>query len=734
MSAEELLRSSEQSAIDGKQIISHVVGKTASKKGKLKGFSATAFATAIILVFVVFFSSGNLIPAAISERLIEETDVQYADAVESKILVFQQALISGEVPTNTIARLKESGVIVGQVNNGEFSEGTQGINLALKMDNEIILAKDFVDIIHKNVKLYNAFNNATYSRAAYYYDETAQEVFRNIGTNRNNYSSDKEFTDTVDKLLGEGNSINTNNVYLAEKTDKDGKKYYEYEKVGSDTTAKVAGDFVSAVSNINKAENGTLATLNAADTIKAADTIAKEQKASLLFVAFMENISKMKAGDGNESKINETMNYLYQEGESGVLNIETGEVETVKGSMLEAPSLYAILSGEKVDTEAIKNYSSDRTLKAIENKLEAKADSETLLGTIASTSSKLRSSIGRFLNSGGVAADAEVLNTVAPIVENSLINNSFTNIKGIAAGEMLVEGAVKVGGELAKAGGGTAGDNTAVKKYAKLNNTIVALDAEADRLNRSPLDITSKNTFLGSIIYKMAISINKGGSFFNQLASITRITAGAIQSILPTTYADDESDLSYLTNFGDCETLKEMYNASGTGTCTAIATFDTSTLNDIYKNTRFIKFVEANTELKDGVRVVKDGSNLADFIKYLVGRKTPLGIMDGGILKAVKSGTNISFVGDILSMIKSFLGSTEEEKQIASGAAFVNSKDNTKWETYKYAQRYVSLARATEALRIYDGEETAYSNIKYFEGSENPVIAFLNNYNSIANK
>ena len=724
MSAEEVLKLNEQSALKG-EIISHVVGKSAEKRGrKIKGFSATAFVTAIILVFVVLFSSGNLIPVAISERLIEETDVQYADAVESKILVFQQALVSGEVPNNTVARLKDNGVLVGRVTEGEFQEGASGTNLALKMGEKIVTAENFAREVNADVQLYNAFNNATYSRAAYYYDDAASEVFKKIGTNRNNYTAEDDFIEVVNGLMGEGNDIDVNNVELVEKQNEQGEKYYEYETVGGEAAATTASNFVTTVGNKNTASSSNLATLNAADTLNVADTIAKEQKSSLLFVAFMENISKMKAGDGNESKINETMNYLYQETESMVVDVETGEIKTVKGSMMEAPSLYAVLSGEKVDTQATSNYSSDRVLKTVENQLGATAGDETLLGTVTSVAGKIKGSIGRFLNRGTEGASVATLNTVTPTIENSLVKNNFESIGGIAGGEMLVEGAVNVGRALAQASGATAGDSNAIQEYARLNNAVLAMDAAADRLNRSPLDITSKNTFLGAIVYKLAVGA--------KATNLTKMMANVVSGIFPAVYAEDETD-SYLANFGDCETLGAI-GAVGSATCATVATFDTSTLNNTFNDAGFIQFVEANTELKDGVRVIKDDSDLADFIKYNDERITPVGVMDGGILSAVQTGSKISFLDNILSMIKTFLGATEREKQIATGAAFVNSSSNANWDVYKYAQRYVSLARATEALRKYDGEETAYNNLKYFEGTMSPVVAFLNNYYNMASK
>lgn len=730
MTAEEVLRSNESSALTGSGIVSSVVGKTKPKKSKKK-FSASLFATGIILVFVLFFSSGNLIPAAASERLIEETDVQYADAVESKILVFQQALITGDVPKNTVKKLAENGVAVGKVVDGEFIEGAEGTDLALLIDGEIIEAANFKTAVKNNIKLYNAFNNATYSRAAYYYDDSAREVFQKIGTSRNNYSESGDFEETLSRLLGEGNNIDVNNVHLVEKKDDKGKVYYEYKTLGEGARAEKAESFIAAVGEKNKAKNESLATLNAADTLNVADTIAKEQKSSLLFVAFMENISKMKAGDGNESKINETMNYLYTETESQVVNVKTSEVEVVKGSMMESPSLYAILSGESIDVAAVENYSSDRVIKTVENKTGLTAGSDTFLGTVTSVAGKIRGSIGRFLN-GNKNASNEALLSVTPTIQNSLIDNGFSNIGGIAGGEMLVEGAINVGRALAKASGATTGDDAAIKNYARLNNTIVALDAEVDRMNRSPFDITSKNTFLGSIIYNFAIGLKNSGTIMNKLASLSKVAANVVTTFLPATYADDEKS-GYLTNFGNCETLN-MIGAAGSATCAAIATFDTSTLDDTFNDAGFIAFVEKNTELVNGIRKVKNGSELADFIKYNNERTTPEGIMDGGILKAVQNGTNILFIGDIISSIKSFLGASENEKRIASGAAFVNSTANNDWSTYKYAQRYVSLARAAEALRKYDGEETAYNNLQFFEGSENPVVAFLNEYYNIASR
>ena len=148
------------------------------------------------------------------------------------------------------------------------------------------------------------------------------------------------------------------------------------------------------------------------------------------------------------------------------------------------------------------------------------------------------------------------------------------------------------------------------------------------------------------------------------------------------------------------------------------------------------RFVENNTEMSSsGKRTIKNDSVLADYIIYNNERVTPLGVTDGGILDSLSSNSSsVSFISNITNMIKLFSETSQEHKRIASGEAFVNSVNNQEWQKYKYAQRYVSLARATAALRQYADDSTAYNNMLYFEGNENPVMAFLDNYYKLANQ
>lgn len=738
MSAEEVLKNSEKLALGGGSVVSHVNGKNlGNKKAKgLKSFGAAGFITVMIIVFAVIFGSGSLIPSAISERLIEETDVQYADAVKSKEIVFQQALYNGQVPEDTAKNLKDNGVLVGYLEDGEFVESNQSSNeLVLKMQDTIIAADNFINEVDNNIELYDAFTEATYSRAAYYYDDSAKEVFKEIGTSRDNYTEDSDFDDVMDSKVGKGSDISVNSVSLVKKSrvnEQSGKEetYYEYEENGESANSSEEADvFIKEVGEKNSADSVVQSTLNSADTLKVADTISKEQRSSLFYLTFMENISKMKAGEGSESKINEAMQYLYEKAVSQVVDVKTGQIVESEGTALESPSLYAILAGEKVNADDVANYSSDRIIKTVENQVGVKA-TESIKTTVASSAEKIKGAVGRLLGSGSETASKEVLDLVKPTVDSSLVNNSYSATKGINAGELLVEGAVNVGAKLARKSGATPGDMEAITEYARMNTKILAMDAEINRRNRSPFDITSKDTFLGSIIYRFAISQKNSPktSWLSSVNSLKNVVVSSINTLSPSSYADEVS--GYLDSFGDCETYETMLGAVGSAQCAENATFDTTTLNNPFNDEGFVDFIEANTTLNsNGEREVNKDSALADFIKYSVERTTSLGIIDGGILESIKnSSSSISFTADIAGIVELSTDASEHDKRIATGAAFVNSGSNPDWEKNKYAQRYVSLARAVKAMKQHSDDSSAYNNIRYFEGDENPVTAFLREY------
>lgn len=694
---------------------------------------------AILGIFVMQFDEE--VPSLFNDLIIEATDVQNADHIESSKLVFEEALRTGNIPNDTASLLKEKEYQVGYLDeNGNFIEDNKsGKSSVLKKDSQIISADDFIQEINSNVGLYDAFKHATYDKAAYYYDEAANKVFEEIDASRNEFQDDTAaFDSTINEKLNTKN-IKINNVERKEETkvDEDGNEYtvITYEKMGNDANTKLstAESIVEEVIKKNTADTSTEATLMAADELKVADTISKERRSMSFYTTFMENISKMKAGEGQNSKINDAMNFLHDKTVTQVLDVTTGQMVDVKGSPVESPSLNAILMGRKVNINETAGYSSDRILNTTKNQLNLAQAATTpasnmdiISSTVASFSNQV-SNIGRLIESSTEVATAAVLAPLTPTISSSLIKSSLDNMNGIAAGEFLVEGAVNLGRTLAVRGSGaTAGDSQAIIAYQKLNNQIIAMDAAADRLNRSPFDITSKNTFLGSIVYKFATMMSTS-SIFSGIKTLSSLTSNSILALFPTARAAEEAN-SYLSTFGQCETYATI-GAVGTAQCSSIATFDTSTLDNLYSNQEYINFLNENTVLKNGQREVKSGSFLAKFIDYNNKRSTPLGTTDASILKALRSSNsildNLPIISDILSLINLFKDATEEELRLATGAAFVNSSSNPDWQKYKYAQRYISMSRAVKAMRQFSSDPYAYNNLEFHEGTDNPIMAYM---------
>lgn len=757
---------------------------------------------AVIAVMFMFFAGGNLVPDAISERLIEATDVQYADAVESKKIVFAQALRNGDIPDDTTRILNEKGIKVGYLEENSFVENNKsGRDTCLQMPNGTFVTSDiFYDAVSENPTLYAAFTAATYGRAAYYYDETANEVFRDIGVTRNDFSEDSDFSEVMGSLVSSENDVKITSTSAEASKNEDGTTSTEYKTTS--ISANDAESFVNNVANVTKGENSTSATMSAAASLNTADAVAKDQKSSQLFVAFMENISKMKAGEGNDSKINEALNYFTSSTTSSVVNTSTGEVIESTGSMAEAPSLYALLSGEKVDVASASNYSSDAILKTTESRLGIASASQKTISqettssrttnsgtnpgivqlayasnpakaatlasstsaglnavstTFASVASGIRATISRWFSTGTTAALASALAPVVPTISSSLIGNTYEQLSsgGVLAGQWLARGAVTVSGTLATVGsGGAIGDEAATLAYLEKNSEVLAMDAAAEREALSPFDLSSKNTFFGSLAHKIALFAALAPGFSRQVASqnssspnsrssaawgqtssktfslssglsvATSVLSDSVKTLSP--LASAAEDQEYLATFGDCESTGSIGGVA-TAECADISTFDTSTLGNILSDSGFISFLNENTTFSGGSRAVVENSPLDYYIRFNNARTAPVGVVDVSILSSLISGSRTtSFISDGLASIMVALDTIPENyRRLATGEAFLNSSSNPDWQTYKYAQRYASLARAVSTLRQYSDDETAYASLEFFEGPENPVFAVL---------
>ena len=684
---------------------------TAKKKFSAKDLSVVSI-FAIFIIIAILALTPSLLIDSVLKPLISHADVQEATYTIESEWAFVQNLDEGKLSPDIITTLKENKVLVGSIINGNFVESNTGTLLKTE-DGTIYNGDSFYKAINSdspNITLYTAFKKSIPSYAALYNDEHAVKKFAEAGTKRNNYSQNSTLETVGEKVVEKGSDITIDSTIRVLNE----KKEYEYYSI-----------FPSNTKNLNNLANSLLNSgSNDAARAKANAiiTAANDRTSKQTAVIFMECLEKTEAGDGQD-EVHDCMNWFTTSKTTSYID-ENGNKQEITGSPSESPSITAALTGSKISDSA-KYYANDYALKLTDNPSIAANTpaSDNILSaiknTITSFSSTIRGAITNFLTFGAQKVEASILTPILPLLDTSVVNNSFKNIEGIYGGQMLWKGLVNIQGDLAAGAIPSSEEN--VLAFNQINTRIAKLDATFDQQTKSPLDITSENTFLGSIYYNILPTILK-------TTSITSTLNKSILNIIPGAHADNQ--LSYYTDFGACESATAI-SAACTKDGIISRVYDANLLNaNTLKSPEFKNFVESNTYLDSkGNRKVKDNSPLADFITLYGENNSPLGTFNINLVVAKRNNTN--FLSTLLNLTDSvaiFLNATNEEKAIATGSAFVNSSSNPYYEKYKYASIYVSFARTLAILRASD--PVAYNNFPLFEGPDNPVIAYLDEYNT----
>lgn len=590
------------------------------------------------------------------------------------------------------------------------------------------------------------------------------DIMRNQ-TDNNNSSADTGGVIEENKVVYEtdenGNQVpvyktdeNGNRVPVT--TDEWDKSNVAQSNVKDSTNAEVqaknyVSNIASSFSKYTKAANTVCAIRKIGNMVAAVASATELYNRIKVAAPINESTSKMKNGYGSSSNINETMSALTVPAESTIENYSDissdgekssiGTITTTKAAV-ENPILRGILAGGYAGAFSATdgaNFSLERIGTAITSALKmSPTELEICNGVrVANALVSIAVTIGTFgvstigsliLNfTAGVATSImanALLGFLIPTLAKTLFTNTWENAKGEALGPLYVSGTFEANSRLGRSGSGQSPSGAdAILAYNKVNNEVIALDAEIDRLNRSPFDITSKNTFLGSIAYSLLPAALSGST--NAIHSILRTTSKSIASLTGSVHADGENS-SYTTTFGNCPAL-EALGIKGDVFCNPITTTDDTTINLSPEDDTYIRVIakqldcdsEGSCHIKDGNKTVCniDGEcNLARYIKYCSERDSQFGIIDTNILSEMETGgivlNSVPLIGDALDLVNA----AEQEINVgwASGQYCVNNPaTNPLWESeMKYYQRYI------QDMRLLD---------RIGEGS-NPVTAFIEEY------
>lgn len=484
------------------------------------------------------------------------------------------------------------------------------------------------------------------------------------------------------------------------------------------------------------------------------------------FMGLAENPSKMKMGYGDESAINSMLNFMTTPAETEVENYRdeptiTGSVDSedlevtlqkkikTNGSPMEAQGMVKIMTGSSIDKGMAKNYSLERSLTVLGGAVtttkeafmtcaiaQGAASLVSGIATIATAvatggASLLASFTWKAIGSAALSiAIVSFLRFMIPTIAMTFFTNAFENATGIPAGELYAKGAFAANTRIARtASSQSPSSEDEIRAYNKINQEVIAMDAEVDRNNRSPFDITSRNTFLGSIAYNFGTTTST--SFTGKIKNLMRNTSSSVAKIIGNgaTIAAGEND--YITTYGDCPLLENI-GAKGDIYCNPITTSDPDLLNLSPDDDLYIEKINpglsadglTSDNLKcdtEGNCEVVDGSNLAKYITYCNGRNSPFGAVDANILESAAGGHvamnvigMIPVIGDAISIIDA--AKDANNLSWATGEKCVNSSSNPDWDNeLRYYQLYAQDQRILEQMGNY-------------EGSKSPINAYIEKY------
>ena len=747
--------------------------KFASKgRGRLRRFAPITIIFSLLLGGGgLFLASQSAIVPQLSNLYTEATDLQFTSRTRRSTRLFKYLMDGGDQISNTILgrkyttfspflikRLNRNNIQVGHLNDaGEFVSSSGGISTrrtVLKYGDDIIDADSFQTRFASDIEFRDAYTKAKRGRVAGFFDDAADRYYSRKGATRdifNRYrqtgdseTDNKSFRDTVsNRVTTADGSVNS----IGRHENEDGEEVIEQngDNVGTrnidgDTPELKAQSFVNRVagkvgefaSDKGVKICGGLRILNMISVTVSAIQIFQ---AMAYFQSLIEPFSKSMAGEGDASAINPVLNFLTTETTSQVQYVNadgTTAMRDVTGSPLQSAGSKLIMADTLTPQAEVAPYSIDNITKAAKN-IAIGTGATTTFCSGVNAAAAIVSLASNFVPGGTLAnfAVKAIINTVGNIVITGIVStlisavipyvakifagNIFESYTGIPAGEFFTLGAGESNFKLATEGSGyMPADAEYINEQNKQTVLALAEEAELNRHGRSPFDITSKNTFLGSLLRKFS-TITSSNTIFGHFSHIASTLTRSFNILNPAASAYGE-EVSFTSNYQECENLEgatcNMYG-------TVIPARDYSTLDLDPNDPTYRAVIEPNLDT-DGNII--EGSELSKFINYCADRESPWGVLDAQIMNAIQ--TSLGTIGDnayISEDIMDIVNAAEDVKNRAWGTGEIckMSHDNPRWDNeFRYYQAFVDDMRINSSIT---NEKNTVSIYREKHDAEHPL-------------
>ena len=732
----------------------------------------------IIMVIIFVIAIGGIVATSLMIGTIKENLIK-ALGFENTVAILEKAaeykiggiLSKGEMPDGLAADFLAQGIEVGQVTlagdfvrtnkylaeldgvevaaNGEYRSDNNKGELAVRFKGEIIKADDFVAAVESSPEMYAAYSEGLDIATKYYYSDEVNEVYDTMGINRNAFGEwgstgnaqkdQEEFDKILAKNLDIDFNLNTSGKYKEweESTDKDGKPISEcvdrpwsHPSIGS-SEERASGLVNEVVEKSRSNENGN-SRENAAQLLNMTISAGEPYLAANAFMAVVGGIEQAQVGDNGP--VNELMNTLTKPTELTYTDVNTGEEKVEKKSILETTNFVAAVSDEVYSREEANNFSRDRVFRATSS-----ANQKVISNSVVSMDGS-KSGLGFVMDNSCGEGPPSGLDIATDSVRLSLAEKNSETFSSVVGGNRVVEGGSFISNTLnQRVLGAMPSDNETVMAYQREVDEILARQIEADRATKSPFDVSSPNTFLGSLVRKLAATTVKsyssnGQTSFGGLSSVVVGLFNDSVGNLGSKVLADGVEEHFPTLIGDCDTVKAAADVAGDLYCNSHNTISTV----------YMEYTEADwqRELRNAFgdeifdeegEITEDGA-LAEFLVYGADREATVGVKSDIVCQRAKEarredeeGTVIGSIKEVLRQIGSGLrkiiqgdaqalqdNCKDVEDDLATGAKYTLSNSNGYSDSVRLLSAYTLHDTVTSLLSDKESKATAFRK-KYYE-------------------
>lgn len=695
--------------------------KSGKGKGKSKMKKVAPLATvALLLIFgviIIIPSIPMLVIGAIDFNLQESLGFSGTSAVLEKVgeHVTAEMAANGEFPSGLAGDFAKSGLLVGQVTeSGDFVRtnsyvadiddtlevaatgidyhryGSEG-ELAILYNGRVIKADEFVAAVESDPVLYADYSEALDITARFYYSEDVDEIYEELDLARDSFSD----------WESSGNH------------EEDMEVYYEklQEVLGGDKVKATMGgcagkdcdsakfDAKSATSGATRAAGrGDDSTGRASQLLNMAISSTEPQQAAKAFMAIEEPIQRARL-DGT-GPINETMTMLNRSVYVSYVDVNTKQCIPQNKSILETTNFVAAVSGGGYSQEEANNFSRDRALVAADT-----IDDDNIGGVIQDSTLGDEDATAKDAvltkGNGGAAVDRDAIAQVKGSVNLATSDFTIDSLTSIVGGNRAISGGSYLSNTInQKALGGMASDEAAIANYQHEVDTVLARKANAERATLSPFDISSPNTFLGSIANSFATAYVKNSSFgegglVSAVGAIANTAKASADNLTGTATADGNGQ-TYATIKGNCATVKQAANVEGDIYCNA-------------HNTLSTKFIDRTKEQWGDM---ENDEGFKEFTIYGMDREATVGVKSKMVCESYYNAHSNLF-GDIKRFFAGLIGAYEAcdgiDENIANGSAYALSGSNVDNGS---VEEYSGFALYNTVYSLMSEKQSAVSKIR----------------------